>query len=251
MLEKLKSYNPLILNITNMVTMDFIANGLLSLGASPIMSLAEQEMDDLMALSAAVVINIGTLNTEFNTLALCAGTFANQHKKPVIVDPVGVGASQFRTDSAKQLLDKIQVDCIRGNASEILALSGLTSTTKGVDSTTDTEYAMNAAKALSQKYQCMVIISGKSDIVVDKNNLDISHFGSPLMAKITGMGCLLTAVVAAFLAIEPNRFQAAKQAVRFYGQCGELAAEKSQIPAFFKHYFLEALYAHTLSPVRA
>ncbi|MDX2164118.1 MAG: hydroxyethylthiazole kinase [Gammaproteobacteria bacterium] len=251
MLEKLKSHNPLILNITNMVTMDFIANGLLSLGASPIMSLAEEEMDDLCKISHAVVVNIGTLNAEFINLALSAGQFANQHGKPLIFDPVGVGASLYRTQSAQELLNTIKIDVIRGNASEILALSGLFVVTKGVDSTVESQQAVEAGKLLSQKYNCIVVISGKADVIIENNNIDISDFGSPLMSTVTGMGCLLSSVVAAFRAVESNRFEAAKHAVRFYGQCGEIAAAKSHIPAHFKNYFLEALYAHIYSPVCA
>jgi len=251
LLEKLKFHNPLILNITNTVTMDFIANGLLALGASPIMSLAEQEMDNLCNISHAVVLNIGTLNPVFNSLALCAGKYANQHNKPVIFDPVGVGASLYRTEFSQELLNNIKIDLIRGNASEILALSGLPITTKGVDSTAESQEAIEAGRILSQKYHCAVVISGKADVVIENNNIDISTHGSALMTKVVGMGCLLSAVVAAFRAIEPERFSAAKHAVTFYGQCGEVAAAKSQVPAHFKNYFLEALYGHTHAPVCA
>ncbi len=249
MLEKLRRHNPLILNITNMVTMDFIANGLLSLGASPIMSLAAEELDDLIKISHAVVINIGTLTSDFIDLAISAGQIAQHYKKPVILDPVGVGASQFRTASAQKLLDAVRIDIIRGNASEILSLSGLPVITKGVDSTAESQQAIEAAKLLSEKFHCAVVISGKTDIVIDGDKTDISDYGSPLMTKIAGTGCLLSAVVAAFRAVDANRFEAAKNAVIFYGQCGEIAAKKSQTPALFKNYFLEALYAHTLSSV--
>ena len=251
MLEKLKSQKPLILNITNHVTMEFIANGLLSLGASPIMSLAEQEMEDLIQLSNAVVINIGTLDNHFITLAHKAAATANKLYKPVILDPVGAGASKYRTESALYLLHNFAIDILRGNASEILALAGSNSMTKGVDSTANSQHAIDAGQLLSQKYNCAVVISGATDIVIDHHEIHLSHYGSPLMTHIVGTGCLLSAVIGAFRAIEPNRFKAANEAIMFYGQCGEIAAAKTKVPRHFKNYFLEALNVHTYSPVCA
>jgi len=251
MRDKIKSQNPLILNITNHVTMEFIANGLLSLGASPIMSLAQQESEDLINMASAVMINIGTLDDNFMVLANKTAKTANQFGKPIIVDPVGAGASKYRTENSLALLNNYKIDILKGNASEILALSGLNIITKGVDSTADSQYAIDAGQLLSQKYQCAVVISGKTDIVIDHHEINLSHYGSPLMTRIVGTGCLLSAVVAAFRAVEANRFMACKEAVMFYGICGEFAAHKTKIPSHFKNYFLEALHANTFSPVCA
>jgi hydroxyethylthiazole kinase len=251
LVDKIRSEKPLILNITNHVTMDFIANGLLSLGASPIMSLAEEESEDLINLANSVVINIGTLNNNFIQLAKKMGVTANQLNKPVIFDPVGAGASQYRTNSALELLDHFKIDIIRGNASEILALSGLDIITKGVDSTADSQHAIDAGQLLSRKYNCAIVISGKTDIVIDQHQINLSHNGSPIMKSITGTGCLLTAVVAAFRAVESNRFKSAIQAAIFYGQCGEFAESKTVVPSHFKNYFLEALHVNAHSTVCA
>lgn len=251
MLNKIRREKPLILNITNMVTMDFIANGLLSLGASPIMSLAEQEADDLVKISHAVVINIGTLDSNFLNLAKKMAAAANHFKKPIILDPVGAGASVYRTQSALDLLNQYSIDIIRGNASEIMVLAGQDVISKGVDTTETSLNATEAGKLLSQKYNSAVVISGETDVVIDRENINTSHYGSPIMTSITGTGCLLSAVVAAFRAVENNRFNASVEAVKFYGQCGEVAAHKSAIPTLFKNYFLEALHVKNLTAVCA
>ena len=133
-ISKIKNKNPLILNITNDVTIDFVANGLLSLGASPVMSFAQQEIEDLVRLSGAVVINLGTLNESFNELCKHVCDVANQKNKPIILDPVGAGASSYRTETCNDILKKYRISIIRANAGEIMALSGLHSKTKGVDS---------------------------------------------------------------------------------------------------------------------
>jgi hydroxyethylthiazole kinase len=242
MLKKIKETNPLVLNITNYVTMDFIANGLLSLGASPIMSSASEEIEDLVCLSHAVVINLGTLNQAF--IALCEQTcrIANQLKKPIILDPVGAGATNYRTKTSLKLINNYDIAIIRGNASEIMALAGSRSVTKGVDSSTESADAVDSAKKLSQQCDSTIVVSGKADFIIDHELFSQSDRGTPLMAMITGSGCLLSAVIGAFHAVEKNRFDAACAATVFYGICGEKAAAKSILPGTFKNYFLDALY---------
>src|SRR5438876_768146 len=136
---KIKEKKPLILNITNDVTMDFIANGLLSLGASPVMSKAQQEIDDLLELANSVVINLGTLDEKFIALCEYVCGVANQLKKPIVLDPVGAGASHYRTNTGLNLIRNYGIAIIRGNASEIMSLSGVSMKTKGVDSTTQSD----------------------------------------------------------------------------------------------------------------
>jgi hydroxyethylthiazole kinase len=239
--EKIKQEKPLILNITNYVTMDFVANGLLSMGASPIMCKAEQEVEDLLKIAKSVVINLGTLDESF--IHLCHHTcgIANQVKKPIILDPVGAGASRYRTNTALKILNDYQISIVRGNASEIMALSGLTSMTKGVDSTVDSDNAMEAAKLLSKKYDVAVTVSGKWDVIADGDRLSLCDRGSSLMPMVTGTGCLLSSIVGAFHSVENNRFDAAVAAIIFYGISGEMAAEKSAGPGTFKSEFLDAL----------
>jgi hydroxyethylthiazole kinase len=241
LVNKIKHCQPLILNVTNDVTMDFIANGLLSLGASPIMTQSAEEIEDLLKLARAVVINIGTLNDAFIGLCEQVCHTANQLGVPIILDPVGAGASPYRTSACHHLLNRYQFSIIRGNASEILALSGSQQNTKGVDSTIATDLVLESAQILSAHHQVVIVISGKTDAVLDENQVRFFERGSSLMPRITGSGCLLSAVIGAFHAVHPQRFNAAAAAVVFYGVCGELAAQKANAPGLFKPYFLDSL----------
>ena len=241
LISRIRDEKPLILNITNAVTMDFIANGLLSLGASPIMSQAEEELDDLIRISSAVVINIGTLNESFIQLATRTMQIANQLDKPIIFDPVGAGASRYRTDTTMKLLCKNKVAIIRGNAGEILAIAGEAAATKGVDSIAKSDAVIDQAKKVSSEFSATILMSGKTDVVIENNQLELFDRGSDLMPTITGSGCLLTAVVAAFHAVEKNRFLAASTAAVFYGVCGEIAATCSSHPGSLKPVFIDAL----------
>lgn len=242
-ITQIKETNPLILNITNVVTMDFIANGLLSLGASPLMSQASEELADLLNLAQAVNLNLGTLDKNF--LALCRQTceLSNKLNKPIIFDPVGAGASIYRTQACLDILNQYKIAIIRGNASEILALAGLSDNTKGVDSTKASQEAIHAAKIVAERYQATVVISGETDLIIDDSHMSQYQRGHPLMAKVTGSGCLLTAIIAAFHAVESDRFIAAQSAVFFYSICGEIAAKQASGPASFRTYFIDALYA--------
>lgn len=238
---KIKKENPLILNITNDVTIDFVANGLLSLGASPVMSSAKQEIDDLIQLSRAVVINLGTLNQDFNELCHHVCSVANQQRKPIILDPVGAGASNYRTETCNALLSKYCISIIRANAGEVMALAGLQAQTKGVDSQVSSIDSIKFAETLSSQYGLAVCMSGKIDVIVDQDKKIQFDRGSPLMPMITGTGCLLSAVVGAFHAVHENRFEAAAAASLFYSVCGEHAAKKSSGPGSFKANFLDIL----------
>lgn len=239
---QIKQQKPLILNLSNYVTMDFVANGLLSMGASPVMTMAEAELADLVRLSNAVVINIGTLHDEFIRISHKACALANQLQKPLILDPVGAGASSYRTHNAKELIANHQFAIIRANASEIAALAGLAAVTKGVDATIDAEAIVAVAEDYACQQDVVISISGVTDYIIADNKLALNHSGSLLMPMITGTGCLLTAVTAAFHAIETDAFSAAVAAITVYGQCGERAAGKAKAPASFRDAFLDELY---------
>ena len=240
-IKRIKHDNPLILNITNYVTMEFVANGLLSLGASPIMTCAAQEAGDLVAISNAVIINIGTLNDEF--IALCEQVCQHAAKlsKPIILDPVGVGASHYRTQACLNLMKKFKIDIIRGNASEIMALSGAKHSTKGVDANISTADVIENAKCLATQHDLVIVMSGKMDAAVSPDKTYLSYRGSATMPMVTGSGCLLTSIIGAFDSVCHDRFEAACAAVVFYGVCGELAATKTATPGTFKMCFLDAL----------
>ncbi len=238
---KIKEKNPLILNITNDVTMDFIANGLLSLGASPVMSKAVQEIDDLLQLANSVVINLGTLDEKFITLCEYVCRVANQLDKPIVLDPVGAGASFYRTNTSLNLIKNYRIAIIRGNASEIVSLAGSMIKSKGVDSTVQSEFAIESAKILSSSFDAAVVVSGKTDIIVDADSISHLNHGSSLMRQVTGMGCLLSATISAFHAVENNRYDASVLATAFYGLCGEKSEKKSVGPASFKVNFIDQL----------
>lgn len=232
---QIKQNKPLVLNLTNYVTVDFVANGLLSLGASPVMSKAKQEIEDLLILADTVVINLGTLNEEFINLCEYTCRIANQLNKPIIIDPVGAGASTYRTVTNRKLIDDFNIAIIRGNAYEIAALSGL-------PTTFEEDELIENAQLLSKSRNTAIVMSGEIDVIIDCDRMKECDRGSPMMSSITGTGCLLSGVVGAFHAINPDRFEAAVAATVFYGICGELAEKRSKGPGSFKTQFLDMLY---------
>lgn len=240
-LQQLRSTRPLILIISNIVTLDFIANGLLALGASPIVCCTSEEIETLVDMADAVLINIGTLNPKFLSLAHAACQVATQQQKPLVLDPVGVAATAYRRQAAQQLLQEYTFRLCRGNASEIMALADINVTAKGVDSASLSEHAVSAAKRLSLAHDITTVISGAADYVVSENTFLQSTYGHIMMTQITGSGCLLTAIIAAFLSCHQDTDDAALAAVQFYGMCGEVAARECSGPGQFKVRFLDAL----------
>lgn len=238
----IKERKPLLLNITNHVTIDFVANGLLSIGASPVMSFAPEEMAEFVKISAAVVINLGTLTDNFITLCHTVCSIANAYHKPIILDPVGAGASRLRTETGLALLKQYAIAVVRGNASEIMALTSGSATTKGVDSQNNSLDAIPFAQQLANDYQLVVCMSGAVDVIVARDKKMAIHRGSPLMPMVTGSGCLLTAVIGAFNAVHDDCFAATCAGSFFYAVCGELAAQKAQGPGSFKMHFVDVLH---------
>jgi len=229
------------LNFTNDVTIDFIANGLLCVGASPVMCKAEQEIEDLVRISNAVVINIGTLDEKHIMLCETACRIANQLGRPIIFDPVGAGASHYRTTISKKIISTYQIAIVRGNASEIMALAGYQTTTRGVDSNDSSIEAIKSAGKIANKFNVVVVISGETDVIIDNNRIEKIIGGSDMMPKITGTGCLMTAIIAAFHAVQADKFTAAALAAYFYGLCGEQAARLIDGVGSFKTKFLDCL----------
>ncbi|MFA5960184.1 MAG: hydroxyethylthiazole kinase [Tatlockia sp.] len=241
LIAQIKKDRPVILNLTNTVTMDFIANGLLALGASPIMTQSQAELACLLEIADALVINLGTLNADFIALCEKACLIANQMGKPIVFDPVGAGASKLRTDTALHFLARFQFAAIRANASEIMALSCAKTNAKGVDSTANTDDALSAGSALSQQVNTLIAMSGKKDVLFQGLKQETIDRGSALMPLVTGSGCLLTAVTAAFLTVDKDALCAASIAHLFYSVCGELAAAHATGPGTFKVHFIDAL----------
>ncbi|MGB9765171.1 MAG: hydroxyethylthiazole kinase [Candidatus Saccharicenans sp.] len=241
-LNKIRTRSPLVHNITNYVVMNLTANALLSIGASPVMAHAVEEVEDMVGLAAAVVINIGTLSSRWVEAMARAIKAAERKKIPVILDPVGAGATPYRTQTARQLLSEGPVAIIRGNGSEIRALVEDQARTKGVDSLEGSEAAIEAAGKLSQDFGCVVSISGATDIIIQNDAIIRIANGHPLMPRVTGLGCTASAVTGAFAAVDHDFLMAAAGAMAIMGICGELAAEKAEGPASFEVGFLDWLY---------
>jgi len=250
-IQAIRESKPLILNITNHVVTNTTANALLAIGASPIMSFAREEVKDLIDISHALVINAGTLNkTDVETMTT-AWFAANKKNIPVVFDPVGVGASSYRTNMALTLLSRHQPTIIRGNASEILTLAGKMGHSKGVDSTQPSSSAIHGAKALSQVYDAAVCASGKSDIVSEGSTVHSVNGGHEIMPYVTGLGCTSTAICAAFSAINEDAAMATVHAMTTVSIAGAMAAEKAEGPGTLQLYFYDALYAMTEKDVES
>ncbi len=242
-IQKIRQTTPLIHNITNFVVMNNTANALLALGASPIMAHAIEEVEDLVRISGALVINIGTLSEKWIEAMQKAMLCAKKLNKPIVFDPVGVGATPYRTATTRKLFEIAQPTVIRGNASEVCAILQEEALTKGVDSTQKSEAAVVAAKQLAQTYQSTVVISGAKDFIVNGDQAVKLENGHPLMAKVTGMGCTSTAITGAFLAVNSESLMAAAHAMAVMGIAGEIAAEKAAGPGSLQMHFLDTLYS--------
>ena len=245
-LRAIREAKPLIHNITNFVVMNYTANALLACGASPVMAHAENEVEDMVAFAGALVLNIGTLTDSWIASMLKAGRKASSLGTPIVLDPVGSGATPLRTEAAKAILAQTKVGVVRGNASEILSLAGRDSQTKGVDSSHSVEDAAQAAGQLARELGVTLAITGPTDLVTDGTHTVLVEGGHPLMPRVTGTGCTASALVGAFLAVDPDPLSAAASALAFLGVAGEIAGEKAEGPGTFQVRLLDALY--TLSP---
>jgi len=243
-LERIRAQTPLVLNITNFVVMNTTANVLLAAGASPVMAHAEEEVEEMCSLASSLVINMGTLDARFVEAMLRAGKVAKTRGIPIVFDPVGVGATKYRTDSALKIMEMLRPTIVRGNASEIAMLAGASSAApKGVDSTVEGESVLAQARSLSETFGSVVVISGAIDHLVHGDSHRRVHNGTPLFTKVTGMGCSATAYIGAVAAVEADPFTASLAATTAFAIAGELAAEQLTLdqPGSFPPLFLDKL----------
>ena len=239
--ESLKARSPVVLNITNYVAMDLTANALLAIGASPIMAHAGAELEEMVSIADAVVLNIGTLDGEWLRSMLAAAKFAASKGKPVVLDPVGAGASKLRTEAAQAILDTGAVRVVRGNASEILALFGGAGGTRGVDSVAASSDAAAVGKRAAEKTQAVITISGEVDYLFAPGRAALCRNGSARMTQVTAMGCTASSLVGAFVGVSADSFVGAFTAMAVMGIAGEQAAAVSHGPGSFRVAFLDAL----------
>ena len=240
--EKIRERAPLVHNITNYVVMNTTANALLAIGASPAMAHAVQEVEDMASIAGALVINIGTLSEEWIRAMKRAAETAASKNIPIVLDPVGAGATFYRTETAKALIQAAPPSIIRGNGSEIMALCDAGQSTKGVDSTSGSDQAVTAAKTLSGDTGGTVCVTGQTDYIVSADNQIAVKNGHPMMPRVTGLGCTATAICGAFAAVN-NKFDvAAAHAMAIMGIAGEMAAETANGPGTLQLNFIDALY---------
>lgn len=234
--------SPLVHNITNYVAMNFSANALLAAGASPVMAHAADEVADMAMIAGALVINIGTLDAEWVDSMLKAGKAKHEAGGIVILDPVGVGATAYRTETAWRIIEECHPDIIRGNASEIMALINADIKSKGVDSSCSSDDAVESAKKLAVRTGSIVVISGETDYVTDGSRVETIANGSRMMPRVTAMGCTASSMVGAFAAVNPDLFEASLNAMALMGVAGEIAALNSAGPGSLLANFVDTLY---------
>lgn len=256
MLENLRKKNPLIHNITNYVTVNDCANIVIACGAAPIMADDAEEAAEITSICGGLNINIGTLNGRTIPSMKIAGKRANELGHPVVLDPVGAGASTLRTETAMQLLDEVKFAVIRGNVSEVKTLALGSGTTKGVDADVAdrvTEENLDAvvafAKAFAEKTGAVIAITGAIDIVADSQKAYCIRNGHPMMASITGTGCQLSAMTAAFVTANSDHpLEAAAAAVCAMGYAGEIAHGRLGAldgNSTYRNYIIDAIYHMT------
>ena len=228
-LQAVRRQAPLVHNITNFVVMNYSANALLAVGASPVMAHAKEEVQDMVGIAQALVLNIGTLEPAWIASMRLALQAARQRGVPTVLDPVGAGATPYRNQVIEQLLNTALPQVIRGNGSEVMSTAGATIRTRGVDSSAAANDALGAAQALVQRTRGTVCVSGPTDHVFDaQRRWSRLSNGHEWMTRITGVGCSATALVGAFCAVQPDAWRATTAAMALLGVAGEIAAEKAQ-----------------------
>jgi hydroxyethylthiazole kinase len=241
-LAAIRERKPLVHQITNYVVMNETANATLALGALPVMAHALQEVEEMAAAASALVLNIGTLSDEWIEAMIAAGRAANGAGVPVVLDPVGAGATEYRTDTCRRLLDVLELAVVRGNSAEIATLVGRQAEIRGVEAVGaggGPELAQAAAKALG----CVVAVTGPVDHVSDGETINSVANGHELMGTVTGTGCMSSAITGCFLGVQQDALAAATGALVAFGVAGEDAAERAKGPGSFHVALYDALYA--------
>jgi hydroxyethylthiazole kinase len=243
LLAKIREKSPLVHNITNEVVTNFTANGLLALGASPVMAYAPEEVADMAKIAGALVLNMGTLTKETVEAMLIAGKSANEHGVPVVFDPVGAGATPFRTEMARRIVEEINLSLVRGNAAEVANVIGEAWEIKGVDAGAAGGDIEALARKAADTLGTAIAITGKIDVVADSNTLYTIHNGDAMLTRITGTGCLLTSILGAYTAVEQNAALAAASGLAMYGVAAELARQTVSAPGSYQIALLDMLYS--------
>jgi hydroxyethylthiazole kinase len=239
---RIKKTKPLLHHITNFVVMNDTANLTLHLGALPVMAHAKEEMEEMVAMAGTLILNPGTLNVEWVESMNIAGKKANSLDIPVVLDPVGAGATTYRTKTNMDFLQNLHIAVLRGNSGEIGALSGAGGKVKGVESIEGVQNPELVAPKMAKEYNNVVVITGKRDIIASDKDLYYVDNGHELLSTITGTGCMSTTMIGAFTAVEKDYALASAAALATFGFAAEIAAKKSNGPASFKVALLDIVY---------
>ena len=242
-LRMLRERKPLVHQITNYVVMNETANATLALGALPVMAHAREEVEEMVRLAGALVLNIGTLSPHWIEAMLLAGKAASARGIPVVLDPVGAGATRFRTETAKRILDEVDVTVLRGNAGEVATLVGVAAEVRGVESIGTAGEAGELARAAAGNLGLVASVTGAIDHVSDGARVLAVANGHPLLGAITGTGCMSSALTGCFLAVKPAQpLEAAAEALGAFGVAGEDAAGGARGPGSFHVALYDALW---------
>jgi hydroxyethylthiazole kinase len=243
-LATMRERKPLVHSITNYVVMNETANATLALGALPVMAHANEEVEEMARIASALVLNIGTLSTHWIEAMLLAGGSATARGIPIVLDPVGAGATEFRTRTAHRILELVDVTVLRGNPGEVATLVGAHAEVRGVESIVAGLEPAELARTAAQRLGLVASVTGAVDHVSDGTRLLTVANGHPLLATVTGTGCIASALTGAFLAAKPNApLEAAAEALAAYGVAAEDAAAGAEGPGTFHARLYDALYA--------
>ncbi|MHC1770412.1 MAG: hydroxyethylthiazole kinase [Flexilinea sp.] len=251
LLTRIRNKHPLVHHITNFVAMNDTANLTLAFGALPVMAHSKEEVAEMVGASDALVLNPGTLTPEWVESMLIAGRRANEIGIPVVYDPVGVGATKLRNETGQRFLSTLKLAVIRGNPGEVGSLAGIGGAVRGVESVEELKDPGLAARNLSQKYNVVVAITARRDIISDGRRILGVDNGHIFLKSITGSGCMSTAAVAAFCAVENNHLIAAAAALACYGLAAQNAAQYAKGPGTFRAALLDEVYQLTTEDVEA
>ena len=241
-LGRIRDEKPLVHHITNYVVMNETANATLALGALPVMAHAVEEVEEMVGLAGALVLNIGTLSPHWIEGMVLAGRAANERGVPIVLDPVGAGATSYRTDTARGLLSELRVAVLRGNAGEIATLVGIEAEVRGVESIAASGDAAELAREAADTLDLVAAVTGPVDHVSDGEQIAAVSNGHELLGAVSGTGCMSTAITAAFLAAKPAEpFEAAAEALVAFGVAGEDAAVDARGPGTFHAGLYDAL----------
>jgi hydroxyethylthiazole kinase len=244
----LKNTKPLVHHITNYVTVNDCANITLAIGASPVMADDIGEVEEMVTFASSLVLNIGTLNSRSIESMIAVGKKAKERNIPIVFDPVGVGATSLRTSTAKRIIEEVRPSVIRGNMSEMKILAGLNADIKGVDSIADEVDGEKVARQLSQKLGCIIAITGKQDVIAQKDRVCLIDNGHPILSQVTGTGCMATSLIACFCGATEDWFVGAVAGVMTMGLAGELAQQTLQAGegiGTFRARLFDAVWAMT------